>query len=114
MATDIEIVRGTSNTFEISITDSNDEQYNMTEGEVLVFGVKRKGNQEEVVILKKATESVDGVCTIEIDPSDTANLETGRYVYDVGLQSGGDYFNIIGQSQFNIQPNVTSWGDGQE
>lgn len=107
----IEIIRGTSNTFNIAVTDADGNPYTMADGDQIIFGVKEKPEAETLLVRKIALECTDGVCTIELDPLDTLGLAYGRYVYDVGLETGFDYYNIIEASPFYIAPNVTRWGD---
>lgn len=118
MKQDIEIVRGTSNTFDIEVTDANGDPYTLADGEQIIFGVKKKPEHGECLIKKVSTACTDGVCTIEIDPEDTLELPFGKYFYDVGLRSGSDFFQIIGCEkfklpEFHILPNITKWGDGE-
>lgn len=112
MAKDIKMVRGTSRTFEISVTDADGNPYTLKAGEKLIFGVKRQTADEELLVCKVVTECTDGVCKVELDPEDTAELAVGKYYYDVGLQTGVDYYIIVELSIFTISANITKWGDG--
>lgn len=112
MAQRIEIVRGTSKTLAVTVTDANNELYTLEDGEAVVFGVKRKPEDTERVILKTAESGENGVYNIFLIPTDTDKLPYGKYLYDVGVQSGGAYHNIIEPDVFVILPNVTKWGDG--
>lgn len=108
----IEIVRGTTNTFDIPIKDANGQKYTLAADEKVVFGIKRHLKDAEPVFVKTVTAGSNGVYPVTIVPSDTEDLDPGRYFYDVGLQSGDDYFNVIEPSLFIIQSNVTKWGAG--
>lgn len=112
MANKIEIVRGTTNRFSITVTDANDALYELAEGEKLVFGIKRKRSDLDCLVVKTVEVGSGGVYTIDIDPEDTEELEYGTHYYDVGLLSGESYFNIIEPSTFEIVANVTKRGDG--
>lgn len=112
MAKEIKMVRGTSRTFEISVTDADGNPYTLQEGEKIIFGVKKQTTDEELVLCKVVEECTDGVCRVELDPEDTANLAVGKYQYDVGLQTGVDYYIVVELSIFNLTANVTKWGDG--
>lgn len=112
MAKDIRMVRGTSRTFEIAVTDADGNAYTLRDGEKVIFGVKKNTNDEELLICKVVSECTDGVCKVELDPEDTANLAVGKYYYDVGLQTGEDYYIVVELSNFAITANVTKWGDG--
>lgn len=112
MAQKVEIIRGTSNTINIAVTDANGDAYTLADGEKLLFGVKEGPGDKDPLIIKAVTSGTEGVYTVELDPSDTIELDYGRFVFDVGLQSGEEYFNIIETGPFVIKPNVTKWGDG--
>ena len=109
----IAVVRGTTNVFGITITDDYGRLFTLESGQVLVFGVKRKLNDEERLFVKPIKNSVNGEYYLELAPADTASLECGKYYYDVGLQHGASVFhNIIEASVFEVKPNITKLGDG--
>lgn len=112
MAKDIRMIRGTSRKFEISVTDAEGNPYTLSAGEKVIFGVKKQTTDDNLVICKVVTECTGGVCVVELDPEDTANLAVGKYYYDVGLESKEDYYIIVELSVFNIAANITKWGDG--
>jgi hypothetical protein len=112
MSKDINMIRGTSRTFKISVTDAAGNPYAMKNGEKVIFGVKKQASDEELLICKVVTKCVDGVCEVELDPEDTAELAVGQYRYDVGLESGEDYYIIVEPSNLTIAANITKWGDG--
>lgn len=110
---DIEIVRGTTNTFGITVKDDNGNDFTLKSGQVLVFALKKRPKDEETVLVKKVTNRIEGVYYLEIAPEDTADLESGKYFYDVGMQQGADvFYNIIESSVFDIKPNISKLGDG--
>lgn len=111
MAQRIEIVRGTTKTLAITVTDSNNELYTLADGEKVVFGVKRKPEDENPVILKSVASGENGVYAVTLAPTDTENLPFGKYFYDAGVLSGSNYHNIIEPSPFHILPNATKRGD---
>lgn len=110
----VEIVRGTTNVFEITVKDAYGEPYNLREGEQLLFGLKKAYTDKEYVFVKTitATSDRDGVYTVIIVPEDTAKCECCRYHYDVAVQSGEDFYNIIENSVMYINKNITKWGCG--
>lgn len=113
MGKNVEIIRGTSNQFDITISDINGSLYTLKSGDKILFGVKKRATDTEYVILKTVTSGENGVYSVALEPDDTANLTFGKYFYDVGLETGDDYFNIIEPSLFEIKANITKWGDGQ-
>jgi len=114
MKQDLSIVRGTSNVFGLVVTDADGDPFIIESGQVLVFGVKKRPKDEDRVLIKTITHSVDdGTYYLELTPADTADLEPGKYFYDVGLQHGANvFFNVIEASVFEIKPNITELGDG--
>lgn len=113
MAQKIEIVRGTTNTFQIAVTDAEGREYALVSGEKVVFGIKKNPEDDEAIFVKTITKGIDGIYVATIEASDTEDLDPGKYFYDVGLRSGDKYYNIIEPSTFMILPNITRWGDGQ-
>lgn len=106
----IEIVRGRTETFQISVIDATGLPYALGSGEKVVFGVKKHPKDQEVIFAKVASVAGEGLFTVKLQPDDTENLSGGEYWYDVGLESGEDYLDIIKPSPFLIRDNVTSWG----
>lgn len=110
MAQKIEIVRGTTNTFQIGVTDADGNSYVPETGEKLVFGIKRKPTDIDLVVVKVGEVIGEGLFKVKLNPEDTAEIECGKYYYDVGMDNGTDFFNIIKPSPFDIIPNITSKG----
>lgn len=108
---DIEIVRGTTNTFSISVFNDEGEPYDLQSGETLIFGIKKDPRELTNLIQKTVAEGTGGVYIVELTPDDTADVPFGKYFYDVSVKSGADFFNVIETSVFDIKKNVTKWGD---
>ena len=108
----ITVERGKSYGFALNITDvETEEQYALESVEILRFGVKSQTGDPNYLILKEDTSAdadTGGRYPIFINPADTINLPVGTYHYDVGLQSGDDYWPIINWSDFVIGPNATT------
>lgn len=106
----ISIIRGTTNSFSVSIKNTDGSDHILNAGETVRFGVKLHLASSEYLILKEITPSNSSSNDIEftIEPSDTENLCFGCYYYDVGVQSGLQYYNIIECSEFRICNNVTT------
>lgn len=110
MKQDIEIIRGTTNTFNIEVKDADGAAYALAGGEKLVFGVKANKQQAECDIVKTLTASDvtdSGAYALKLNPEDTADLPCGHYCYDVGLASGSDYYSVIECSRFVITHSIT-------
>ena len=110
MAQNIEIVRGTTNVIEITVLDGDGNLRNLSSGEAILFGVKERLSDENYIFVRAATQKDLGTYTVELAKEDTEGLNYGRYFYDVGLQSGDNFFNIVEVSPFIIAHNVTKWG----
>lgn len=104
----IEIIRGTSNTFNISLQDPQKQPYFLAAGEVLRFGVKIRPEDKSCLIEKELTaeDLKNGVYPVKLTPEDTANLSCYTYCYDVGVQSGDDYWIVLG-GYLEITKNIT-------
>lgn len=105
----IKIVRGTTNSFSVTIIDeTTGEPYVLDSGEVIRFGVKVNPN-DTTYLFQKTISAADeeDEYSFTINPSDTLSLAFGSYWYDIGLQSGTAYFNIIPASPFELAYNVT-------
>ena len=106
----VTIVRGTTNTFSVDIVDEDGEAYTLDTGELLRFGIKKAATDAEYIVEKEfSTAGADGSYGFTLDPADTINLPFGKYLYDIGLQSGTDYFNVIPASDFVVGYIVTEW-----
>lgn len=114
MLNKIEIIRGTTNTFDLSVFDASGNVYTMEEYEKIIFGVKRKTSDTDLVIMKLAKMTNPGIYEITLSPEDTSALECGKYVYDVSLESRSNFYNVIEPNPFIIAPNVTEKGDGDK
>lgn len=107
----LSMIRGTTQTINISVKDTDGAAYQLADGEVLRFGVKQKPEDSDsnCLIKKELTiENLDeDVYVLTLLPSDTQDLDFGNYYYDVGLQSGTNYYNVIECSPFIIGYNIT-------
>lgn len=110
MVQKIEIVRCTSNVLQINVTDANGAAYTLGDGEAVVFGVKKEATDTDLLIVKTAESVGDGVFLVTLCPDDTEDLAAGRYWYDVGVEKGDNYFNVIELSPFVLVQNVTCRG----
>ena len=105
----VSIVKGTTNTFLISIEDANGNPYFLSNTEVLIFGVKTSEYAAEYILCKTITadDQVDEKYQFKLQPEDTEDMPFGTYLFDVGLQSGEEYYNIIKCSKFVLDANIT-------
>lgn len=106
---EIEIVRGTTNIFNITITNTG-SAYTPKPGDRVVFGVKKCNKPGDPSIIKTAPVLDNGTAQIKISPDDTMEMCCDNYSYDIGLESGEDFFVIVPESPFRIKNNITSRG----
>lgn len=107
---DIKMIRGTTFKQPIHLTQ-NEMNYSLKPGEILRFGVKESEHQARYIIIKEweSKDVIDGLFILTINPQDTLKLPCKKYKYDLGLQSGDDYFMIIPESDFQLCENITKW-----
>lgn len=110
----ISMIRGTTQTISIKVNGADGSPYTFLEGDVLRFGVKKNPKDSEYLIMKELTSAnldEDDSFILILEPSDTIGLDFGSYAYDVGLQTGQSYFNVIECSDFEVTYNITEVED---
>lgn len=99
----IRMIRGDSGVFNISITDINGRNVELTDGDVLTFTLRRTPRSPTIVLQKTITDG-----TLTINPSDTQDMPFGSYVYDVELKRADGYTDtIIPPHEFLLLEEVT-------
>lgn len=78
----IDLTRGDTGLFNISLVDSDGEPFVPTEGSSLRFAMSKKyGSTESELLIEK--EIPLDTMLLEITPSDTKSLAFGSYLYDI-------------------------------
>lgn len=72
----IRMIRGDSGVFNISITDINGRNVELTDSDVLTFTLRRTARNSTIVLQKVI---VNG--ELDIKPADTEGLAFGAYIY---------------------------------
>ena len=112
MSYQIEMVRGTTSVQLIRLIEGS-SPYILSDDEYLRFGVKEAGYNKRLLINKKFTakdqDKNTGFIEFSIMPNETASWPVKTYKYDIGLQSGQDYFIIIPESDLILRQNITSY-----
>lgn len=105
----IKLTRGDSAYLTVPIIKMpSEEEYEIQETDVLTFSVRKKTVGYPILVQKILT----GTNTFHIVPSDTENLEFGKYIYDVQIeQENGDVFTVITPSKFELLDEVTYDGE---
>ncbi len=107
------MVRGTTYPISVVLTNEIDGSRPLVEGELLRFGIKKRREDEQCVVTKEldstsVNEGTESEYIFVLSPIDTKELPAGRYYYDIGLQNGGEYINVVPCSEFHIMHNITS------
>ena len=104
---DLEMIQGTTKTIEVAVFDHQGNPYNSTPNDRVHFGVKADERVQRYLIQKTTVPDEGGIAVFTICPEDTHNLPVGNFYYDIGLESEGDYYNVIPCSRFTITPGIT-------
>jgi hypothetical protein len=100
----IKLTRGDTAYLTVPIKSATGEEYALQNGDTLVMSVKKTVNDAKYALQKLA---VNGN-TIHIEPADTAQLEFGKYKYDLQLnKANGDVYTLIEVDTFEILQEVT-------
>lgn len=95
---EIRMTRGDTESFTISITGQDNLEYELKDGDKLVFTVKQSVYDEKVIIQKQIIDK-----SFIIDHEDTTNLLYGTYYYDVQLTfANGSVCTVIKPSKFIV------------
>lgn len=107
----LEITRGTTMSFLLTIQNDDGTIYYLKNGEKLIFGVKFDTEKEDYLIKKIITEESrqENAYRISLNPEDTQKMDFKDYRYDIGLQTNdGDYYMLVLCSPFVVNKAVTA------
>lgn len=101
----IRLTRGDTARISVPITnDLTGSTYEMEDSDKLTLSIKKKETDAQPLVQKVLT----GSNSFHILPSDTKDLQFGKYVYDVELTTeAGDVYTIIEPTTFEILKEVT-------
>lgn len=101
----VSLTRGDTAYLNVTITnDADDTEYELQDGDTLVFTVKKNVDDDPIVQKKIA-----GGTVFHIEPKDTVLADFGKYKYDILLYTeAGDVFTVIPSSTFELLEEVTS------
>lgn len=106
----IAVPRATSLFLTLKLEDNNGDPYVLKDGEKAIFGVKKHSDENEPYMIKKVIDStteIEGVYPFILTADDT-DIEEGRYLYDVGIQStDGIFQKSIRAFNFLIDKSIT-------
>lgn len=97
----IKLTRGDTCYIEVKLIGN----YEIQEGDVIHFSVKKRISDENYAI----HIAMPAGAILVINPSDTKDLEFGRYWYDVQLNTvDGEVFTLTGPNGFWIMEEITN------
>lgn len=100
----INLTRGDNCDIIVTIYDHNGDEYEIQEGDTVLFTMKINCETQDIVIQKDITSD----CIISLTHNDTKSLAYGSYVYDVQLTTAGqEVYTVIAPAIFNITKEVT-------
>jgi len=113
---EIEIYRGSSKTYELHVTDAEEEDVDLT-GARVIMSVKCDLSDPSPLIQKdsvKGASEVDinhpkeGKAEIKLVPSDTQTMDAGTYIFDVWVElASGTRSAVVAPSPFKVVAGVT-------
>lgn len=84
--TTIKMTRGDTFISEVEILDASGETYTPAAGDVITFALKKTYWDAQ----PKISKTIDhDTMLLQLDPADTAELDAGRYVYDIEIVMTG-------------------------
>lgn len=110
----LSIVRGTTNSFSVIVKNNEGETQVLSEDQTLIFGLKQNELDDNRALVKPVSKMANGENYLELEPSETMDLEPGTYYYDISMRHGTSFFNIVESSPIKIKPNVTKITDLDE
>lgn len=100
----IVLTRGDTLKVKVSIKTAKGDEYKPAQNDVIRFAMKKHYNDRKTLILK---EIPNDTLILMLEPSDTKDLEFGKYVYDVQLTNGdGEVDTFITKAQFILTEEV--------
>ena len=94
----------------ITLTNDNYDGITISEGDKLIFSVKKslKENNDEILISKTLYhyDQIDGGYPFVLSAEET-DLPADKYYYDIGLQcKNGEFYHVIMPDQFIIRESI--------
>ena len=105
----LELIRGDTTTLQVTVLDAEGNPWRLHDGDKLIFGMKKEISSGDYLI-KKYVDTGASPYSITLEATDTCNLPMGCYLYDIGLQTGAQYFHVVPISALNLRSTVTEWG----
>lgn len=100
------IDQGTTFNTSINLTDDNGEPLSLI-GYSGAAQIRKHYTSSNAVSFVVSVNSSLGVVTLDLTANQTANMQAGRYVYDVELTDSGGVVSRIVEGIVTVSPNVT-------
>ena len=98
----IQLTRGDTGFFTISLVNSNGEAYTPQAGDTLRFAMSKSYGGDTLILKTIPTDTL----TLEIEPTDTSTLNFGKYVYDIEFIDAAGHVSTIIMGQFEVTKEV--------
>lgn len=105
----ITIDQGTSFSTQIDLTDENDDPIDLSAytANAQIRRWYSSSNAAAVFVTNTGVNAAAGVLTLSLTADQTANLEFGRYVYDVKVADASNTITRIVEGIVTVTPRVT-------
>ena len=101
------IDQGATFTTTVTVTDANDSAVNLSGYSVAAQIRKSHQSTSSVDFTASVSDASSGEITISLTPTQTTDLEQGRYVYDVLITASGGTKTRVVEGQVTVNPSVT-------
>lgn len=108
MATKANLVidQGTTYTTDLNLTDENGDPLVLS-GYTANSQIRKHYTSSNSVVFSTSINAVAGVITLSLTANQTANMSSGRYVYDVELTDASNSVSRIVEGIVTVTPQVT-------
>ncbi len=98
----ITLTRGDTGIFNISLQTKDGQEYVPQEGDSLRFALGKSWGRDTLFVKPIPLDT----CTLEIEPSDTKNLDFKKYKYDIEFTDAAGHVTTILLGEFMVDKEV--------
>lgn len=103
----IAINRGRSKTIRVPVICKDGSTCVLSDDDIIRFAVKAHEDGEALIKKTLEYDKENNKATLNLVPSDTADMDCDRYFYDIGVDfANGDYRDIISWAEFEVLPSA--------
>lgn len=103
---DLMMYRNATFSNQLTLTDENDEVYDLT-GQTPTAKMRKHYDSANSISLSCSANVETGIITMALGATATANIEAGRYVYDLIIINTENIVSRISQGFITVNPRVT-------